>query len=126
MRILPAAPYRYYLPPVLSTVIGLIVPIMLTPAVRGQSAYSIVAADVNRDGKVDLVTTDRDNSDFEPVHDSSPTDHVLTELQLHGHRPFQDQPDPRPLPEAQVITGAVADIFDALVATPAQAVPTPI
>src|SRR5262249_37233768 len=44
-------------------------------------------------------------------------DHVLTELQLYGHRPFQDEPDPRPLPEAGVISGAVADIFDALIAT---------
>ena len=48
---------------------------------------------------------------------SSPTDHVLTELQLFGYRPFDDQPDPRPLPEGKIIAGAVADIFDALVAT---------
>src|SRR5882724_9077834 len=63
------------------------------------------------------MATDRDDPDFEPVHGSSPTDHVLTELQLYGHRPFQDEPDPRPLPEAPIITGAVVDIFDALVAT---------
>src|SRR6202008_5122281 len=62
------------------------------------------------------MATDRD-PDFEPVHASSPTDHVLTELQLYGHRPFQDEPDPRPLPEARAIAGAVADIFDALVST---------
>src|SRR3546814_14501959 len=30
---------------------------------------------------------------FEPHHASSPTDHVLTELQLYGFRPFQDEPD---------------------------------
>ena len=58
-----------------------------------------------------------DDPEFEPVHASSPTDHVLTELQLYGHRPFQDDPDPRPLPEAQTITGAVVDIFDAFVST---------
>ena len=46
---------------------------------------------------------------------SSPTDDAITELQLHGYRPFQDEPDPRPLPEARHITGAVADIFDALI-----------
>ena len=39
-----------------------------------------------------------DDGAFVP-HASSPTDHVLTELQLHGYRPFQDEPDPRPLPE---------------------------
>ncbi len=55
-----------------------------------------------------------DDPDFEPVHDASPTDHVLSELQLFGHRPFQDE-DPRPLPEGQIIAGAVVDIFDALV-----------
>jgi len=60
--------------------------------------------------------TDRDASDFEP-RALSPTDHVLTELQVYGHRPFQDEPDPRPLPEGKLIGGAVADIFDALIAT---------
>ena len=63
------------------------------------------------------MATNRDDTDFEPPHSSSPTDHVLTELQLHGYRPFQDEPDPRPLPEASAIAGAVADIFDALIAT---------
>jgi hypothetical protein len=59
------------------------------------------------------MTTDRDDN----PHTSSPTAYVLTELQAYGWRPFQDEPDPRPLPEARVIGGAVADIFDALIAT---------
>lgn len=59
---------------------------------------------------------DRDR-EFEPAQVSSPTDHVLTELQLHGWRPLQDEPDPRPLPETNVVASAVADIFDALIAT---------
>ena len=58
-----------------------------------------------------------DHDDIEPPHASSPTDHVLGELQLFGYRPFDDQPDPRPLPEGKMIAGAIADIFDALVAT---------
>ncbi|MBN8993440.1 MAG: DUF2493 domain-containing protein [Rhizobiales bacterium] len=58
-----------------------------------------------------------DHDDIEPAHGASPTEHVLSELQLFGYRPFEDQPDPRPLPEGKMITGAVADIFDALVAT---------
>ncbi len=61
------------------------------------------------------MTTDH-HADFEPRHNSSPTDRVLHELQLHGYRPFQDEPDPRPLPEAHVLAGSIADIFDALVA----------
>ena len=46
---------------------------------------------------------DHDDTDYEPPHASSPTDHVLNELQLHGYRPFQDEPDPRPLPEARIV-----------------------
>ena len=63
------------------------------------------------------MATDHDDSEFERPQSSSSTDHVLIELQLYGHRPFQDEPDPRPLPEANIIAGAVADIFDALIAT---------
>ncbi|MGD9658507.1 MAG: DUF2493 domain-containing protein [Methylocystis sp.] len=63
------------------------------------------------------MTTERDSSGFEPPQSSSPTDRVLAELQLYGYRPLQDELDPRPLPEANAITGAVADIFDAFVAT---------
>ena len=54
------------------------------------------------------MTTDHDTA-------SSPTGHAITELQLYGYRPFQDEPDPRPLPEVRLIAGAVADIFDALI-----------
>jgi hypothetical protein len=61
--------------------------------------------------------TDHDDTEFEPPHSSSPTDHVLNELQLFGYRPFQDEPDPRPLPEGNAVAGAVADIIDALVST---------
>ena len=55
--------------------------------------------------------------DYEPDHAASPTDHVLTELQLYGYTPREGEPDPRPFPEDRVIEGAVADIFDALIAT---------
>lgn len=58
-----------------------------------------------------------EHDDIEPHHAASPTDHVLTELQLYGWRPFADEPDPRPLPEGGNVAGAVADIFDALIAT---------
>lgn len=58
-----------------------------------------------------------EHDDFEPDHASSSTAHLLTELQLCGWRPFQDEPDPRPLPEGNTVAGAIADIFDALVST---------
>ena len=63
------------------------------------------------------MTTDRDDEDLKTAQAASTTDRVLAELQLYGYRPFHDEPDPRPLPEPSTITGAVADIFDALVAT---------
>jgi hypothetical protein len=58
-----------------------------------------------------------EHEDFEPHHASSPTDHVLTELQLYGYRPFEDEPDPRPLPDGNRVAGAISDIFDALIST---------
>ncbi|RUW50119.1 hypothetical protein EOA36_17270, partial [Mesorhizobium sp. M8A.F.Ca.ET.021.01.1.1] len=58
---------------------------------------------------------DHDDTAFKPSHTSSPTDHVLQELQLYGHRPFDDEPDPRPLPEGHAIAASISDIFDALV-----------
>ena len=54
---------------------------------------------------------------FEPTHSASQTAHALDELQLYGYRPFEDEPDPRPMPDAQRLRIAVADVFDALVAT---------
>jgi hypothetical protein len=65
------------------------------------------------------MTTDHDD-DFEPHHASSPTGQVLHELQLHGYRPFQDEPDPRPLPEGQALAAGIFDMFDALAAALAE------
>jgi hypothetical protein len=48
---------------------------------------------------------------------ASPTAHLLDELALYGHHPYDDEPDPRPLPEPAKLQGALADVFDALVAT---------
>ena len=64
------------------------------------------------------MTTNHDD-DFEPHHSSSPTDQVLHELQLYGYRPFDDEPDPRPLPEAHMsritlFDGLVIAAFDGL------------
>ncbi len=63
------------------------------------------------------MTIEHNETEHESPHATSPTDHVLTELQLHGYRPFQDEPDPRPLPDAHIVAAAVADIFDALIAS---------
>lgn len=58
-----------------------------------------------------------EDSAHEPAHAASPTAIVLAELQLYGYRPRQDEPDPRPMPDAAQAAGAIADMFDALVAT---------
>lgn len=58
-----------------------------------------------------------EHDDYEPHHESSPTDHLIQDLQLHGYRPSEDELDQRSPPEDHIIEGAVADIFDALVAT---------
>ena len=57
------------------------------------------------------------DDDYEPEHTAPPTEQVLTELRLYGHRPFYDEPDTRPLPEPEELEGAITDIFDALVGT---------
>jgi hypothetical protein len=48
---------------------------------------------------------------------ASPTAHLLDELALYGRQPYDEEPDARPLPEPAMLQGAIADTFDALVAT---------
>ena len=45
------------------------------------------------------------------------TAYLLQEMQLYGYRPYDDEPDHRPLPDAHLAGGAVADMFDALAAS---------
>lgn len=54
------------------------------------------------------------NDTAEPQHASSPTDRFIYEMQVHGYRPFEDEPDPRPLPEEQVVRASITTIVDAL------------
>lgn len=63
------------------------------------------------------MATDPTFDDFEPDHAASPTADLLDDLRLYGYRAFEGEADPRPSPEAEAMTSAVADIFDALVAT---------
>lgn len=56
-------------------------------------------------------------NETEPRHQRSSTAAVIAELQLHGYRPHEDEPDPRPLPEETTVRTALIDMFDALVAT---------
>jgi hypothetical protein len=65
--------------------------------------------------KENPMTHEHDEAAYHATLRSSSTAHALDELQLYGYRPFQDEPDPRPLPQEAQIVGAVSDIFDALV-----------
>jgi YspA, cpYpsA-related SLOG family len=48
------------------------------------------------------------------IHAASPTAHLLDELALCGHRPHQDEPDPRPLPEPDTACGQLNAAVEAL------------
>ena len=63
------------------------------------------------------MTTNRCAHHDDQNHAESPSAHLLQELQLYSWRPLADEPDPRPLPDANRLKGALADMFDALVAT---------
>ena len=51
--------------------------------------------------------------DSEP-HTASPTAYLLDELALYGHRPGQDEPDPRPLPEPDAVRGQLGAMIESL------------
>lgn len=53
----------------------------------------------------------------EPDHAESSTAYLMQEMQLYGWRPYDNEPDDRPLPDERQAAGAVADMFDAMVAT---------
>lgn len=57
-------------------------------------------------------------TDDEP-HALSPTAHLLDEITLHGYRPSRDEPDPRPMPEHEIVRahlGEIVDVFAAMLA----------
>ena len=48
------------------------------------------------------------------LHTASPTAYLLDELALYGHRPGQDEPDPRPLPESDAVQAQLDNVVEAL------------
>ena len=55
---------------------------------------------------------DRTTDDAETTRTASPTAHLLEELALYAHRPYDDETDPRPLPEPVKLHGALTDMFE--------------
>ncbi len=53
---------------------------------------------------------------YEPRHQSSATARVIEQLELHGYQPSAGEPDPRPLPDTDLLDGAINGIFDVLTA----------
>ena len=62
-----------------------------------------------------LHDTDADFS--EAGHNSSATARVIDGLELYGYQPSAGEPDPRPLPDADCLEGAISNIFDILAGT---------
>ncbi|MFV3131299.1 DUF2493 domain-containing protein [Niveispirillum sp. KHB5.9] len=54
------------------------------------------------------------SADTDPLADGTPSAHLLEELQLYGYRPFQDEPDPRPLPEAEQARAEIGACLETL------------
>jgi len=52
--------------------------------------------------------------DLEPTHRNSATARVIEHLELYGYQPSGSEPDPRPLPEPDLLAGAISDLFDIL------------
>ena len=48
------------------------------------------------------------------IHTSSTTGSLLDELALYGYRPGQDEPDPRPLPEPEMVRAELVGVVDSL------------
>jgi hypothetical protein len=46
--------------------------------------------------------------------EAAPSAHLLEELQLYGYRPFQDEPDPRPLPEVDQARAEIGACLETL------------
>ncbi|MBJ7500898.1 MAG: DUF2493 domain-containing protein [Sphingopyxis sp.] len=55
-----------------------------------------------------------DHSHAAEAPEPGSTAYLLQELQLHGYRPFEDEADGRPLPDARLAGAAIVDMFDAL------------
>jgi len=52
--------------------------------------------------------------EFERAHHRSATARVIENLELYGYQPSGPEPDPRPLPDPDLIAGAISDLFDIL------------
>lgn len=61
------------------------------------------------------MTIDADRPEPEDQPEIGACAFLLQEMQLHGFRPFEDEPDDRPLPNDRLVGGAIADMFDGLV-----------
>ena len=52
---------------------------------------------------------------FSPDQEAaSPSSHLLDELALHGYRPLEDDPDPRPLPTSAAASFALETAVEAI------------
>jgi len=64
--------------------------------------------------RTDTILTFRDQATDTEFHNASAPAHLLDELALYGHRPGQDEPDPRPLPDPDSVQGQLNVAVEAL------------
>jgi len=62
----------------------------------------------------DHLTLPSVESDLSEPQGASPMGHLLDAVQLHGYRPLEDEPDPRPLPDPHAAERLLYDAFDAI------------
>ncbi|MCW6511316.1 DUF2493 domain-containing protein [Lichenifustis flavocetrariae] len=60
------------------------------------------------------MTPDPLTLDLDPMHGASPTDQLVSRLELFGYQPSPDEPDPRPALEDERLQMAAEDIVDVL------------
>ena len=56
------------------------------------------------------------NLDFEPPHASSPTAHIVDQIELYGFTPSDDEPDPREPADDSRIAEVIDEAFDSIAA----------
>jgi hypothetical protein len=71
-----------------------------------------MVADLNPSGDTSMMRHTSSSTASDPQACS--TAQVLDELQLYGFHPGQDEPDPRPLPEASTLEATAAALFETL------------
>jgi hypothetical protein len=86
------------------------------PPVARDRCQAVIAAAVSEEATamISEISTPPFDGDHCDHDERSPSQHLLDELALHGYRPFEDEPDPRPLPSSDAASLALESVVKAL------------